>query len=528
MVHRWSFRLFCVLCCCIGAYALFTRFHPSVEKKPDHLILISVDTLRTDYLGCYGNPDVYTPNLDQLFRSSIQFQSCISPMGRTNPAFASLHTGQYPSQNGVVSLFRELPEAQVTLAETLKEAGFKTAFFNANIMLRPKSGLTQGFDEYIEPGAEPSPQPNEVIKTVPNEGQASNSQGQALPDGPLKTKPKNPKWLTKVFKPRFDVESLVPNDRYGADSISDAAIDYINQIKIDDRVFMWIHYMDPHWPYQPPFPWNQIHQTIPHETVPDFAMTPMPQIKFHNAMKPDIREYYRNLYKGEIEYTDRQIGRLIHALRRQDILDSSLILFVSDHGESLGKENVYFCHGDVAYQDNISVPFMLRSARQIKSGIVRVALHLTDVMPVVLSFLNLDHDPQPPAIMDIIRNPKLQRPQQKDSLMFAWTGTTSDENPRSFVKGIEGRWRTVMNDRYKLIRIPHPDETRWELYDSVRDPAETRNLAGTGLKIENQLRSELLNWINQDNYVLTDDDTPDQPESTGLELEQLRNLGYID
>ncbi|MCD4654444.1 sulfatase-like hydrolase/transferase [bacterium] len=497
-----------ILAIVFGFFYLFTY---QSDKPPKHIILISIDTLRLDHLGCYGNPKIYTPNIDALSRSCSQFQKCISPMGRTNPSFASLHTGLYPRENSVRTLFRKLPESQVTIAEILRESGFKTAFFNANPMLQPKSGLTQGFDFYCEPTSN-----NFEKKTPPVKEKLKSNKILEPQKDPIigkKKKKKKELWLAQVFNASFDVNNRSPQFKFAAEYVSNSAIKYLETINENDRAFLWVHYMDPHWPYEPPSPWNHIHLQPKHSELQHLTRIPMPVVKFDNPMKEQTRNYLRGLYKCEIEYTDHHLGRFLRKMAEKHILEDSLIVFISDHGESLGEHNVYFCHGDVVYSDNIEVPLMLRSKKQIKPGLLKQSVHMTEVMPIIMDLLGQKYE--------INRSFP-----HGDSIMFASTGSTSEENPRSYFPGMKGRWQAIMNDRYKLITIPHPEINIWEMYDKLEDPGEKVNLIGYGLDAELELRQKLVRWMQEDEEqtMVKPENIPEDP----VLLEQLKNLGYID
>jgi len=486
-------------------------------RIPQNLILISVDTLRKDHLGCYGNPDVYTPNIDALSKTCAQFQTCIAPMGRTNPSFASLHTGLYPNENTVVSLFKKLPGSQITIAEILKKTGFKTAFFNSNPMLKPKSGLTQGFDEYYEPTDKSISKVLPVKEMLQNEF-SGNEQT------PKKIKKKKA-WLTHVFDASFDSNSSKPKFQFAAEYVTNAAIKYLKNTNETDKEFLWVHYMDPHWPYEPPSPWNRSHQKTNTTDLHNFSGMAMPIIKFHNTMNTQTRDYLRGLYKSEIEYADYHIGRFLRNLAERHLLENSLIVFVADHGELLGEHNTYFCHGDNVYAENIEVPLMLRAEKQIPEVVLNRLIHITDVMPLILSLLGQENtNTKDTSFAEYIKNPDSSFPD--DEIMFSSTGITSKENPRSYFEGMKGRWQTAINKDYKLIYIPHPNTNIWEMYNRSADPAEQINLVGTGLKSEQELRSILEKWIdkNKEKEQINPETLPEDPEL----LKQLKTLGYID
>jgi len=495
---------------------IFTGCMSQQASGPKHVILLSVDTLRRDHLGCYGNPGIFTPNIDRLARKSVQFHSAIAPMGRTNPSFATLHTGLYPRDHGVTSLFRRLPDRHTTLAERFQTAGFTTAFINANPMLDEDSGLHQGFDTYYmadQDTAEPPERINQVLMDEHTAADKSVSR-HFSPDRPKSG------WLTHVYEVPDNLKSKQPVFQYAAEYVTDTAIRHMDSLTAEDQTFLWLLYMDPHWPYEAPSPWNRLHESAKPEALEAFEMLPMPDLKFHNTMSPESRDYLRNQYRNEVEYTDHHIGRLLRYLAEQDLMADTLIVFVSDHGESLGEHGVYFCHGDVVYQDNIRVPFMLHGPgapdgtggsltdrRLSMNHVAREILDRTVKLNPILNGENRNYTADPDTV-------------------FAMTGSTSLKNPRSYYDDSRGRWHTVIQDDYKLIYIPHPENDIWELYDLSDDPGERLNLTERGVPLEPVLRRRLEQWdvMNFEEPDTVRDVIPEDPAV----IQQLKNLGYID
>ena len=105
--------------CCILLFFGFGCSPEEIIQVPRHFILITVDTLRTDHLGCYGNPEIYTPNIDMIAENGVLFETCIVPMGKTTPSLASLLTAKYPHEHTVRSIMKALPKSETTLTEIL-------------------------------------------------------------------------------------------------------------------------------------------------------------------------------------------------------------------------------------------------------------------------------------------------------------------------------------------------------------------------------------------------------------------------
>ncbi|HET8947599.1 MAG TPA: sulfatase, partial [Candidatus Polarisedimenticolia bacterium] len=165
------------------------------------VVLITVDTLRSDHLGCYGYARATSPHLDALARQGLLFERAMTTLPRTTQGVASILTGRYPKSHGARGLFMRLPETNLTLAEALKSAGYATAAAVSNTFLRPGQGFEQGFDRYDNPEA------------------------------------------------RWDGDS--------AAAVTESAVRLLDELTAKHQpFFLWVHYLDPHWRYEPGPPWD--------------------------------------------------------------------------------------------------------------------------------------------------------------------------------------------------------------------------------------------------------------------------------
>lgn len=448
----------------------------SVETPPKHLIFITIDTLRPDFLGCYGNPWIHTPNIDRLARYGNLFRKCTVPLGRTNPSIASMLTSRYPHDHSVRALWDKLPSREETLPEVLKANGFTSIFINGNALLSPRSGLTQGIDEYFGPRS----------------------------------------GMVRFFEPDKTPSKKARHARYGwkADRITTKAIAMIEHLKTGGRFNLWTHYMDPHWSYNPPAPWKHLYtQPIKPERIRAATGLPPGTLRYQNALDRDVRKEFRKLYAGEIVYTDNQLGRLIRRLTRENVLNNAVLVLTSDHGEALGENGFYYCHGDEVYRQSIRVPLILgrMTGDDTHSGIRTRPVTSLEIAGRVLDRLGLHSEAHTPDPQDIT---------------FAETGAWSmKQNRRKHFDGIRGKWRMAMDHRYKYIRIPHPGEDIHELYDLKRDPGETVNLTGRKPAVEQRLNAALNAWMADDASADVEIREP-TPESPDLQ-EKLKTLGYI-
>jgi arylsulfatase A-like enzyme len=305
-----------------------------------NLLLITVDTLRPDRLACYGGPQDVGQAICALAEAGTRFEWAFSTAPSTAPSVASILTSRYPTQHRVNQNVRSYLGAEVeTLAEALQRAGYQTAAFVSNPVLYPIKRLDQGFDVY---------------------------------DAEMTRREKN--------RPRYA-------ERDARDT-NDAALAWA-QAEARAPWFLWVHYQDPHGPYEPP-------RAPPARDAPGGPRLPLLD---NNSGRGGIPTYqalagafgvrtYERRYLDEVRFLDRQIGRLVHGL---DALgDPPSVLLTADHGEAFGEDGYYFAHGHSTGLDQIRVPLLWRPAPgQRGAGVVRQSVSLVDVAPSLLELVGL-------------------------------------------------------------------------------------------------------------------------------------------
>ncbi len=290
-------------------------------------MVVTIDTLRADRLGVYGNTQVETPRLDRLAREGAWAREATAHVPLTRPSHVSLFTGRLPFETGIRDNISPavVPETPL-LASTLKAAGFSTGAFVSSVVLDPSSGLNRGFDVYSA-SFEGRASEAQFLSTVQKKGHLTTAEAIA--------------WLEAVRKA-------------GAPGVPAAAR---AAGTVDPRVFLWLHLYDPHDPYEPP--------------------------------EPYATRYADRPYDGEVAYADELVGRLDDALARLGMRDESLIVVTADHGEGLG-EHGETLHGFFTYETTLRIPFLVRGPG-IKPGTeLRSTVRLVDVYPTVLDLLGLE------------------------------------------------------------------------------------------------------------------------------------------
>lgn len=400
----------------LAVTGLVARDHAHTERRPD-VVMIAIDTLRSDHLHCFGNDWIRTPHLDALARDGVRFTRCYATAPWTLPSFASIFTGLTPSHHGAVGGTREvLDDRFTTLAEHLGRAGYRTYGFASVKWLTRPFGTAQGFNFELPLASPPD-----------------------LEGGPL---------VTALARATFDL----PRDK---------------------PLFTFLHYFDAHAPYAPPPPFTRMYyegdERAPGAPVLDFLRSPANAAPNRAgglydwlAGVTDLRFPARE-YAAGVSYTDDHVGRIVAELKRRQRYDDTLIIVVADHGEHLGEHGLWFTHA-LPYQETLHVPLLVKLPLGRAAGrLIDTPVSTLDILPTLLDWLDL-----PAAEGDgrSLRNLVEGRDRGDASLLVAEQGSESDDFSKSL---IDWPW--------KLIYFRSPAGERYELYDLSRDPEERHDLA---------------------------------------------------
>ncbi|MFZ1946250.1 MAG: sulfatase [bacterium] len=313
------------------------------QSGPD-VILISVDTLRPDHLGCYGYSRDTSPALDAFAAEATVFDNCYAQAPATRPSVAAMLTGLYPHECRVFTNSDNLPYILQTIPDYLRERGYRTLAVSSNFVLGPNSGFNQGFDVFDHNLEE-----LELVRSVP--------------------------------------ERI-------AEKTTDAAVRLLEQNR-DGSVFLWIHYQDPHGPYTPPAPFDTAFidpAGQPRRVAFSSSLSGVGGIPTYQRIGDnDDFNYYLGRYDGEIRYFDVHFRRLLEALKEMGLYDNALIIFTADHGEGMGEHDYYFAHGEYVYNSLIKVPLVVRYGTG-SSGRRQDLVALVDVLPTVLAAVGAEPD----------------------------------------------------------------------------------------------------------------------------------------
>ncbi|HUP50180.1 MAG TPA: sulfatase-like hydrolase/transferase [Thermoanaerobaculia bacterium] len=404
------------------------------KARGANVLLVTLDTTRADHIGAYGYPGARTPNIDALAREGVLFEHCITPSAYTLPSHASIMTGLYPPAHGVrLNGDAALGDSQTTLAERLSADGYRTGAFVGAFVLDGRWGLRQGFDHY-------------------------DDHFQLGPDQRLD--------LARVQRP--------------ANQVVDAALQWLDEDR-SKPFFAWLHFYDPHTPYEPPEPFKS-----------QFAG------RGPNAM-----------YDGEIAFADSQVGRLLAWLREKGLAENTIVIVTSDHGEGLGSHGESE-HGYYIYDYAVRVPLIIRGAGMAPARVTR-QVRTIDLFPTILDLVSIGESAKV----------------EGESLLPLITGSEPKERTRyayseSMATRLQYGWSalySVRTNAHKYIAAP-----RSELYDLRDDPGETRNRLDDERRVVLQLRRELTSIREEGEKRAPKAQEANLDDET---LRKLASLGYL-
>jgi len=394
------------------------------------ILLITLDTTRADHLGCYGYQPARTPSLDRLAQEGVRFTRAYCPAPLTLPSHCSIMTGLDPVAHGVRNNGHDLPPEVKTLAEILKGHSYVTSAFVSSFSVDSRFGLDRGFDVYDDTFRADLP-----FKTLNAERRAEE------------TFARFSLWLEKNGENRF---------------------------------FSWVHFYDPHWPYDPPSPYKE-----------EFAASP---------------------YDGEIAYMDQYVDALVELLKQKGRLKDTIVVIAGDHGEGLG-DKVEIGHGIFLYEETLRVPLILYNPGIFpRSQVIESQVRLADLAPTILEIAGL----------------KDEAAGMKGQSLVAWLRGKSRKDLDILVESFYPRenfgWSELVglvSKRWKYIQSPRP-----ELYDLEADPEERKSLYETAVGKAGEWKKKLEEQVLRAS-------SGGRPAGVGAgtraeDMERLRSLGYVN
>jgi arylsulfatase A-like enzyme len=422
---------------------------PARPAPPPRVVLVSVDTLRADHLGVYGYGRPTSPGIDALAREGILFEDVSAPSPWTLPSHASLLTGLYPTRHGLKAHDRYLPSTVPTLAALLGRAGFVTAAVVNSYNLGPRFGLDRGFQEFL------------------------------------------------YVEERAD--QVEPSTR-----ITDQATAWLRQHR-DRRLFLFVHYYDVHSDYRSR-PHYEEQFVSPYRGPADGTTAQLMAYREGRVrLARKDAAHLVDLYDAGIRQMDDELQRLVSFLREEKLIDGTLFVLTSDHGEEF-LERGGVLHGRTQFQEVMRVPLLMRGPGLPAGRRDPAPASLLDVMPTVLALLQVDA----PASLD--GEDLLRAGANRDARYLFGEADHNNAQP-DITRAVRHRGYKLHFDRLSGRRM---------LFDLGRDPGERDDRAAAEPAVVADLKARL------DRFMQIRGEAGPPARLTPEEVEKLRSLGYLN
>jgi arylsulfatase A-like enzyme len=382
------------------------------DSPPRHVLLISIDSLRADRLGCYGNPRETSPTIDRLAAEGTRFEHAYSPSSWTLPSHATLLTGLAQYHHGAVLPDRRIPPGTPGLASILKARGYRTRGVYSGPFLEPIFGFGQGFDEYVSCETETSGDMSEKL---------ARSHGDET----------NPCLLRTV-------------ERWAREP--------------DDGPSFWfLHMWDVHYDYIPPPEYVRRFDPRYHGKLTGRNIAGK---GFPKTARPRDVAHLLACYDGEVRYTDDTIAAMLNALDGAGRLESTLVVVTADHGDEF-LEHGGTGHQKTVFPESVGIPLVFRGPGVPRGRVIRTPVGLQDVAPTILALLHV-----PATGMDGMSLEELMRGTRRvhpPVVSVLYVPFRRRQLPGIVTMAIRSPGETLLRP---------PWSSRWVAYDSARDPLE--------------------------------------------------------
>jgi choline-sulfatase len=436
-----------------------------VSSQPS-ILLITIDTLRADHCSTYGYSKPTTPRLDALAKQGVLCEVTYAPTPTTAPSHATMFTALLPREHGILKNGFVLADSHQTLAEIVRERGYRTAAFVSSLMLHRTTGFDQGFDHYDDDfkGAQGS---------YPKDDYLNNGTIQPPDRRANETRVRVLDW--------FMEQGYLSGDSSGKPPF-----------------FVWVHLFDPHMPYDPPAASRDVLRTggPPNDGDPQVAS-----------------------YDAEVHFADSQVGVLLDRLERAQLLDNTITIVTSDHGEGLMHHDEMF-HGRTLFEEAVRVPLVFRWPKGLEGGRrVQGPTLLADLTPTVLDLAGITVSPRKRHGQSIAGALRGQRKIDTERTVILQRRFFESDHDVDGVR-VKGLGFAIVEGRWKYIEVR--DEAVRMLFDLKTDPQERHNLFLDASRPSRGLARRLATWLDE-----TEPGHAGRQSMSDENAERLRALGYV-
>lgn len=451
-----------------------------MEEKPNILFIV-IDALRTKNLGCYGYSRSTSPNIDNLAKEGVMFEKAFSCATTTYPSLTTIFSGKYPLSHGITrleagaQLYRDAQRLEETgtvfLPEILKKEGYTT--LAVDWLGR---WLKRGYDYY---SGILGPKKLRLYSWIRDlAARLSIYQSIAKP-------------------PMLKFQKFLQKHKINAEIITEEAMALIRK-NHKKRFFLFIHYWDTHVPYNPPTHYIERFIGSDYGNHPSIEEV-LSQLKPQGALflrkrvmsgTKTVNEVLAR-YDGAIAYVDHEIGRLMQALENNGILDETLVVLTSDHGESLTEHGIYFCHHGL-YDVTTHIPLIARYSGFPKNKKVNGLIQHTDVVPTILNVLGMKDEG---LLLDGKDVDPLIHNEVDQVHAAAFLEEAATEHKRA-LRTNEYKYICALSEKDAMCKeCGYIHGGVQELYDLNKDPEETRNIVEENPEEASKLRERLVDLV---------------------------------
>ena len=429
------------------------------------IILIDLDTVRPDRMSCYGHAAPTTPNIDRLSQRGVRFDRAYAADSPCVPSRASLFSGRFGVCQGCVDFsydsqfFRRTPPegrgaGERIMAELpLPEALFKQRVTCATVSTfgrHPAAFFFRGWDEIMQPHEPDGP---EYADLFTDEQKAQHE---------------------PMYNPQYEGMQTVRGEE-----VVRVANDWLTRNAGDD-FFLHVHMWDPHAPYAPPAEDLALFEDTPRNPYPTDEM--LPNVSWKGARTPEGMQKLMQHYDAGIHYADRQVGTLLEQCEKLGILDDTVFIVTSDHGEEFGERGMCCEHGSVR-EGTARIPLII-AGPGIDCGASQSLVTNVDIAPTVMELFGL---PCPGEWQGANLAPVLEAP-----------AAAKVRNELVISHAVYCAQRALIRDQHKLIKTYKTSgETELELFDLHEDPYEQHNLTENEPDLSQEMAGALDQWIEK-------------------------------
>ncbi|NSW56385.1 MAG: sulfatase [Armatimonadetes bacterium] len=474
---------------------------PRENWKRPNLLFVLVDQMRYTAMGCAGNGQVHTPNLDRLAAEGVTFDNAVATVGVCTPARACLMTGRYPLSHTVLTNNSMLPNDMLSMGKMLRNEGYATGHIG-KWHLSGEAYIGQTAYNDFQNGYVP---PGELRHGF--DYWATHHCSHAY-------------WEATYYR---DTPEPIRVEGWEPDAQTDLAIEFIREHVADDITgrdpfALVVSWGPPHTPFTCPPEFRELYDPDRLELRENVLLPPegFPcTAELTEVADPEavLRDWTASYY-GAITSLDQNLGRLMETLQRQGIADDTIVVFTSDHGEMLGS------HGQMykvqPWDESVRVPLLIRYPRAIRGGRrLEAPVGQPDVLPTLLGLMGLDipEGIEGDDLSPVLRDESADPVDRSAYMLWVCSALTWGKKwqyvddyrglgaPRGFVRpyrGIRTRTHTYVRDR----------SGPWVLYDNERDPYQMANLVETRSAgaVPQELERELQEWIEKTGDLFEDTD----------------------